>query len=283
MNNFKHSLEKTSKKYLCPSCGKKTFSYFINLETNERLEEKYGRCDRIQNCGYFLKPEQEFSTFQKKSIPEKKKTSYIPKELFCSLVNPEIAVNDNFTNFLLSKYSEEKVLVASKKYLISNLKGQTIFWQIDLLENVRTGKIMEYNPDTGKRVKDEEGIAKIGFIHKYYKLKNFVLNQCLFGLDLANNGKEKIAIVESEKTAIIMSIEVPDFTWMSCGSVSGLKLEYLSIIKNRSIIAFPDKGCFNDWKQKSEVLNNFGFDIVVSDVLENTEYDDGIDIADLYV
>ena len=283
MKQFKYSLEKTSVKFLCPGCGKKTFVHYIDVEKNERLQESFGRCDREQNCGYHKKPEQEFSTFQTKSIPEKKKTSYISKELFCSLVNPKIAVNDNFTNFLLSKYSEEKVLAASKKYLLSNLKGQTIFWQIDLLENVRTGKIMEYNPETGKRVKDSEGVAKIGFIHKYYKLEDFVLNQCLFGLDLSNEAKEKIAIVESEKTAIIMSIEVPEFTWMSCGSISGLKLEYLSIIKDRSIIAFPDKGCFNDWKQKSEVLNNFGFDIIVSDVLENTEYDDGIDIADLYV
>ena len=142
---------------------------------------------------------------------------------------------------------------------------------------------MEYNSENGKRVKDNEGVAKIGFIHKYYKLDNFELRQCLFGLELVNHNNQKIAIVESEKTAVIMSIEVPEFIWMSCGSSSGLKLEYLSIIKNRSIIAFPDKGCYIDWQKKSEVLNNFGFDVMVSDILENTEYDDGIDIADLYI
>ena len=29
--------------------------------------------------------------------------------------------------------------------------GAVVFWQIDRDNNIRTGKIMEYNPETGKR------------------------------------------------------------------------------------------------------------------------------------
>jgi hypothetical protein len=39
--------------------------------------------------------------------------------------------------------------------------------------------------------------------------------------------KNKIAIVESEKTALIMSLFLPDYIWMATGSKSNLKKEML--------------------------------------------------------
>jgi hypothetical protein len=80
-----------------------------------------------------------------------------------------------------------------------------------------------------------------------------------------------------------MSIFVPDFIWLATGSLSGFKIEYLSIIKLRKIIAFPDKGCFQDWFNKALEMNNFGYNITVSDLVENTDCEKGLDIADLYL
>lgn len=62
---------------------------------------------------------------------------------------------------------------------------------------------MAYDPNTGERVKNP--YAKITWIHQINKQWDFVLQQCLFGLHLIKENKSKtVAIVESEKTAIIM-------------------------------------------------------------------------------
>ena len=74
------------------------------------------------------------------------------------------------------------------------------------------------------------------------------MKQCLFGLHLLNDNVKQVAIVESEKTALIMSIEFPNYTWMSTGSLNGFKHEYLAPLINRKIIAFPDKGGYEKWK-----------------------------------
>ena len=49
-------LDKSSKKYHCPQCNKKTFVLYIDTLTNEYLPEQYGRCDRESKCNYFLNP-----------------------------------------------------------------------------------------------------------------------------------------------------------------------------------------------------------------------------------
>ncbi len=58
MTEFKYSLDKSSKKFICPSCGKRRFVRYINQITNEYLDEAYGRCDRETSCGYHNNPKQ---------------------------------------------------------------------------------------------------------------------------------------------------------------------------------------------------------------------------------
>jgi hypothetical protein len=59
-NNFsnqphRYSLEKGSKKHLCPDCGKKRFVRFVDTTTGEYLPEHYGRCDKGDGH-YFVNP-----------------------------------------------------------------------------------------------------------------------------------------------------------------------------------------------------------------------------------
>ena len=56
METFKYSLEVGSKKYVCPSCNKKTFVFYVDKETGNYLTNDYGRCDREQNCNYHKAP-----------------------------------------------------------------------------------------------------------------------------------------------------------------------------------------------------------------------------------
>ncbi len=64
MIQFKYTLDKSSKKFVCPKCNKKSFVKYIETETNDYLSDEFGRCDRQSSCQYFLTPEKEQATFQ---------------------------------------------------------------------------------------------------------------------------------------------------------------------------------------------------------------------------
>src|SRR5690606_22857442 len=43
---YRYILEKKGKKHYCPSCGKRRYRRFVDLETGDLIPEIYGRCDR---------------------------------------------------------------------------------------------------------------------------------------------------------------------------------------------------------------------------------------------
>jgi len=275
MSKFKYQLAKKGK-IICDGCGKKTAVAYIETETGNFV---FGamKCDREQNCSYHKKPESNKPIFSPKYEVIEVKTDYIhPSILEKHFLLPN---ENNFLQFLRSKYPIEKAKEVESLYFLSDYGRSVIFWQIDQLGRIRSGKIMEYNPATGKRVKDENGKSAINWIHK----KPFNLKQCLFGLHLSKEYPNKvIGIVESEKTAVIMQINEPRLIWMACGSLNGFKMEYLAPLRLRKIIGFPDKGCFEIWNQTAEKLNEIGFSITINEVLENNPVAKvGDDIADL--
>lgn len=355
--NFRYTLDKSSKKFTCPDCHKKTFVKYFDIETNNYLPDNFGRCDRVENCAYHKAPptgikaylinytavknisEKAFeirfnsSVFvvPKSTILEQLESSFYIAEwllkknnipyLGCEskifnpenieFVNTSIAVPDppevppsfhslelveksflaqsknNFIDFLKSIFTENEVRTAIKNYLIGtskHYKGAVVFWQIDQFEIIRAGKIMQYNPITGKRSKNSNGNALMNWTHSVLKIKDFNLKQCLFGLHLINKNQNKtIAIVESEKTAVEMSIFIPDYIWLATGSEGGFKLDYLKPIIEFEIIAFPDKGpAFEKWNKVANELNKQGFKIAVSELIENTNFPIGTDLADIY-
>lgn len=274
MSDFKYTLRAGSKKDQCPNCNKRTYVPYIETETGNEIDA--GRCDREQNCSYHKKPESNEPIFTPKHEAIEIKTDYISNETLDQYFN--FKNTSSFNTWLLSKFEKKQVVQAEYDYFLSASGKDVIFWQIDQLERVRSGKIMEYNPTTGKRVKDESGKSHINWMHK----KPFNLKQCLFGLHLMNESQKPIGIVESEKTAVIMSIKEPRLIWMACGSLNGFKMEYLAPLRLRTIIGFPDKGCFNIWHETALKLNELGFDIIINDVLENNPVaKDGDDLADL--
>ena len=287
MIQFKYTLDKSSKKFVCPTCGKRTFVRYINTEVGLYLADEFGRCDRETNCGYHNhKPSsgEDKSTFRIINIPKPKPSFHSLELVEKSFLN---FYQNNFVAFLQTLFDSVEVKEAVNKYLIATSKhypGATIFWQIDNLERIHAGKILQYNLETGKRVKDLEGKSLINWVHSVSKLKDFNLKQCLFGLHLIKErNTNTITIVEAEKTAVVMSLFKPEYTWLSTGSKHGFKYEMLLPIKQYKIIAFPDKSEFNDWHKKANELNNQGFNISVSDFIENTNYPTGTDLADVYI
>jgi hypothetical protein len=259
----------------------------METETNNYLSDEFGRCDRETECQYLATPEKENNiVFEKKHIPTPK-PSFHNLELLDKMYTNEKQQN-NFSLFLETIFTREQVFEAEQKYFITSSNhfkgGATIFWQIDNLERLHAGKILQYDKVTGKRIKTAEGKGLINWVHSVLKLENFNLKQCLFGLHLINETNQKtIAIVEAEKTAVIMSIFKPQYIWLATGSKSGFKYDLLKPIKDFNIIGFPDKSEFEDWNAKAIELNKVGFKITVNDWLEKTDYPKGSDFADVLI
>ena len=282
MTQYKYHLDKTSKKFNCPQCNKKRFVKYVETETNNYAESQYGRCDRETNCGYLLYPFNNSVVSYDYLIPLPAKPLYIEKETLQKTlikydINPPV-------NYLYGNYRKDEVKNTIEKYNLGTAEifnGATIFWQKDDTGNIRTGKIMAYDTSTGKRLKTKDGKPLINWVHSILKKPNYNLKQCLFGLHLLNQTTKQVAIVESEKTALIMSIEFPQHTWMSAGSLQNFKYEYLAPLREKKITAFPDKGTYNKWKKTADALNNKGFSIEVSKLLETKEYEEGWDLVDM--
>ena len=285
MKQYRYTLDKSSKKFTCPKCHKKTFVKYTETETGNYLDEDFGRCDRESNCNYHNAPNGDYrNIFEVVNIPKPEPSFHDYDLVNQSRRNYE---QNNFVKFLKTIFSDFEVKQVIQKYCIGTSKywhGATVFWQIDNLQKVRHGKILQYVPETGKRFKDKNGKPLIHSVRAVLQIKNFNLCQCLFGLQLIANSLQKtIAIVESEKTAIIMSLFKPEYIWLSTGGKGFFKYDMLLLIKQFKIVAFPDKGEYKDWLNKATELNGFGFKIEVNDWLENSNYENGTDLADVYI
>ncbi|KOY52241.1 DUF6371 domain-containing protein [Polaribacter dokdonensis] len=301
--NYKYSLDPSSKKFLCPNCNKKTFVKFIDNETMQYLNHIDGRCDRESKCGYFKNPSKNCivnnasinhvatqPTFHKttvlqqfSSINQQDNNSRQQINIVNNGIN-NIKQQNNFITYLLKHYDPTKVLQAINKFQLGTTNywnGATVFWQIDSQNVIHGGKIMLYDRNTGKRVK--KPYNRISWIHKQMKLKDFVLQQCLFGLQNINNIEKgnTICLVESEKTAVIMSIVEPKVLWLATGSKSNFQKELLNPLKEYNVIAYPDKTEFDKWNKVSKQLNLEGFHIQCSTILETSNIEDGGDLVDL--
>jgi hypothetical protein len=287
-------------RYRCPSCQQrdKTFSLYIYAETGKQINPSVGRCNRESNCGYHYTPKQyfqynniSFDTPQPKVYnhrpvtPQPKPVSFIPVEVFkASLKAHE---TNHFVQFLINLFGVEVASKLVSRYFIATSKhwnGATVFWQIDIKGKVRTGKIMLYSPTTGKRIK--EPFNHINWAHKAIKKPEFELRQCLFGEHLLIDKTKPVAIVESEKTAVIASVYLAQFIWVAVGSLTNLNTEKCSILKGRTVILFPDLNGFEKWSNKANELSHLAI-FTVSDLLElkatEAEKKQGFDLADYLI
>jgi len=97
------------------------------------------------------------------------------------------------------------------------------------------------------------------------------------------NYSKPIAIVESEKTAIIASVYLPQFIWVAVGSLSNLNAEKSSVLRGRTVVLYPDLNGFEKWSEKAKALSDIA-SFRVSDLLERkateAEREQGLDLAD---
>ncbi len=293
-----------SSRHTCPKCGKpKCFTYYVD-EEGKPLDESVGRCNHESGCGYHYPPKQFFkdhpernSTFDsdRRSKPvSTDKAMYHPRPIDtipATYVTRSRSNSSHLTQLLFSMQegNEETVSRALDAYRIGATRnGETIFWQIDKENRVRGGKVISYNKEDGHRIKDK-GVNWVHCLLKRQGVFNeeWTLCQCLFGEHLLSevaNERKVIAVVESEKTAVICAIQYPDYVWLATGGKSQLSHDKMKVLAGRSVILFPDVDGYNEWVERAK---SFGFcrSVKVSDFLEKSTIDADrkakIDIADL--
>ena len=274
-----------SSRHTCPACGRqRCFTLYVDPDANP-LHETVGRCDHESSCGYHRTPRQYFhdhpehrhhchpkrseGSFTRHARPDRAFPGIIPQ----NLIPPPSATNHLIT-YLKTMIPSSAIDRIIADYRLASTPDQAIiFLQIDQNNQCRTGKIMQYNPSTGHRIKDLNKPGRINWLHSILKRRKHLppdwqLTQCLFGEHLLPQHQDKtIALVESEKTAIICSAMMPQYLWLATGGKSGLTSERLSSLKGRKIIVFPDIDAFKDWQQKIFTFPHL--DIRISRLLED--------------
>ena len=175
---------------------------------------------------------------------------------------------NHLINFLIARLGLHQTTQLVNNYYLgtsNHWPGATVFWQVDINLRIRAGKIMLYNAITGKRVK--QPFSHITWAHKAFNLPNFNMQQCLFGEHLLRNNTKPVAIVESEKTALIASVYLPQFTWLATGSLTNLTAAKCRVLQGHSVTLFPDLNAYDRWCDKAKTLDHITT-FTVSDLLQ---------------
>jgi hypothetical protein len=212
----------------CHSCGQQTLPLSIFTDENGN---KF-TWNPIQN-----KFEPSIFVLQKKSIhtplefPVKPKINYIDEDAIWKSFH--VMPENNLLLYLQSKYGNAKVNEAKVTYAIGTSKdGGAIFWSINSDLKVQKSKIAYYD-NNGKRTQK--------FAVPYKNADGYY--SCLFGEHLIYDkykGIDTIVLVESEKTAIVGHINLPQYIWVAYGGINGLTNDKLDCLIGHRVVLIPD-------------------------------------------
>lgn len=278
-------------RHVCPGCGRpKSFARYVD-ETGNYLDEKVGRCNREVKCGYHYTPSEYFRDHDiepkaRKTEPfvprKREKPKFIPLEILEGSLSSYD--KNNLVTYLLNVFGQEVTEDLVGRYYIGTSKhwtGATVFFNIDTKRRVRSGKIMLFDLN-GHRVK--EPFPHVTSVHKVCGISGERPGPCFFGEHLLDEGP--VAVVESEKTALVAAGFLPKFTWIATGSLSNLTRSRCEVLRGRKVILFPDLGATQKWTERAEELSDIA-SLRVSRILERyatpQEREKGLDLADYLV
>ncbi|OON68127.1 DUF6371 domain-containing protein [Hymenobacter sp. CRA2] len=184
-------------RFTCPSCDRpQEFTRWVDTITGELLPEKYGRCNRLEQCAYSCSPydqelngqtyaesvrKEENGTFNSSQrapavIGHKPRTASaptIPDEVLTqSLSHYE---RNNFALLLRSRLGASVTDSLLQRFEIGTSAywpGATVFWQRDELGRVRGGQVVLFDAEghTAKRIgPDGESRRLTTWVHTAYE------------------------------------------------------------------------------------------------------------------
>jgi hypothetical protein len=269
----------------CPCGGNNADGKFVPFKGHETK----GYC---HSCGKTFLPEQEEYILPQIVALPPVPTSYIDSNALAPFTGRNNYLATPFSTFLVSLFGEETARLLRFQYCLGTTEaGDMVFPLIDTSLRIRSAKVMRY-----KLIQDNAVYGQLNckrdktfntWIHSILRLKDFHLRRCLFGLHLITEFSTRpLAIVESEKTALIASIYLPQFTWMATGGKGSLNELILDPVRNNQIVLFPDVNATEEWTAICKELSK-RFNITVNRYLSNVttrqEKELGLDLADFLI
>ncbi len=289
----------TRSRHTCPACNSKGVFVRYQDERGEYISFDVGRCNRESKCGYHYKPKQYFadnpsgSKFTKvraanwQQITNQNVTRALQNQTTTIVVEKQTASFDfiapehlkktlgnydqnAFVQFLFDLFPDciDEIQSVLKMYFVGTYDDYTCFPQIDRQMRVCKAKLIRFNRATGKRLKGDYDTSSL--VRKLKLKEDFNYKQIFFGEHLLpKNPNKPVAVVESEKTAIVASLCMSQFVWLATGSKQWLKVERLQSLDNRQIILYPDADGFELWQALATDAQRQGLSVKISSLIEN--------------
>ena len=129
--------------------------------------------------------------------------------------------------------TQRQMVHAALSYRLGRSRDDAvIYWQIDHLGVTHDGKLMWYGPDC-HRLKHRNATWVSHLLKRHYGVPDDIYQSvhCFFGQHLLRSEKSKVksekvravAIVEAEKSAIILSEIYPQYIWLAAGGMGELQ------------------------------------------------------------
>lgn len=270
---YKYQLRKGGRKAVCPQCGQRRFVPYVLTEDNSTIPNpNWGRCDRESSCGYWVKPN------GNTIVPDAAVVKPVEPIRHWDIIDEGGA--NSLKPYVVMLVGKDKADEAFRRYRVTTALGDwCVFWQIARDGSIRGGKAIRYV--MGHR--DKTQVPPVRWMHKERRYRNRVtgeaLEQCFFGEHLLTEGC-KVAVVESEKTALVMSAVNDEYVWLASGGSCNLQNpEKNKVLDGHSVTVFPDNGMYLKWRQialpKGWAVNN-------SCLPSREGLKDGYDILDVY-
>jgi len=237
----RYTLEKGSKKHVCPRCEKKTFVRYIDTHTGDYLPALYGRCDRESKCLNHLNPykdgyakaiqEQERGNDTATPInwtpqptiapPQPAKPVFFDLDTFKKTLEPQRYEKNIFIQNLLQNvqypFTVDEVTKVVQLYRLGTVAsgyraGANTFPFIDINGNIRAVQVKQF--DTANHTSATDFLHSM--IEKHHTRNRAPLPEwlqayihqekrvsCLFGEHLLSKYPQNpVALVEAPKTAV---------------------------------------------------------------------------------
>lgn len=162
---------------------------------------------------------------------------------------------NTFVDFLHTLFDSPKVAAAVERYCIGgDSQCRTIFPNLDQEGRCVGGAVIPYLPN-GHRDKSKGASNIHAELKRKDKTHPTQADQVLFGSHLLRlYPSASVGIVESQKSAVILSIIYPQIVWVATAGMTNFNERLLSPIYERNVIAYPDFNGVKVWTQRAKDL-----------------------------
>lgn len=250
----------------CHSCGKTTLPQAIYKNEKGDLFQYNVVTNSFERFTGYVDTELLVSSNLVEAEKKVVKLSYVDLDIVNRLLNnPE---ENNLLKYLRTRYNDSDVNKVKKNYFLgSSKKGGTVFWTVNRFGKAQKAKVVFYDLK-GKRT---------NYFQVPYK-NDDGYHFCLFGehlIDKPYNKAKPLALVESEKTALVCSIHLPNYVWLAYGGINGLTEKKLQSLSGRKVILVPDmsENAVQIMRNKIPHLKELNIDVELWDMTQG-KHDD---------